>query len=333
MPPGATTGPVTLTTADGTSNGVDFTVTHDTWYFAEGCTTEGLETWILVENPNPFPINAYISFYTMEGLYEPAALQGWEVPGEARVSFNAGAFVSATHLSTVVSSEGGEIFCERSMYGNDRTWGHNTVGATFPASTWYLAEGCTAGGMETWILVQNPNADAVEVELEFQTESGEVQGPKETLPGHTRRSFNLGEFVQSYEVSTQVTASGQVVCERSMYGDNRNWGHNSIATSLPAQTWYLAEGCTEGGMETFILVQNPGDDAVEVELTFRTESGEVQGPVKIIDARSRFTFDIGEFVKSYNVSTVVTASGQVVCERSMYGNNRTWAHNSIGFAP
>ena len=86
-------------------------------------------------------------------------------------------------------------------------------------------------------------------------------------------------------------------------------------------------------METFILVQNPGDDEVEVELTFKTESGEVQGPVKIIAARTRFTFHVGEFVKSYNVSTVVTASDQVVCERSMYGNNRTWAHNSIGFTP
>jgi photosystem II stability/assembly factor-like uncharacterized protein len=333
VPPGATSGPVTLTIPDGTSNGVDFTVTHDTWYFAEGCTTEGMETWILVENPNPFPVNVYISFYTAEGLFEPAALQGWEVPGETRVSFNAGAFVTSTHLSTRVSSEGGEIFCERSMYGNNRTWGHNTIGATFPASTWYLAEGCTQGGMETWILVQNPNADAVEVELEFQTESGEVTGPKETLPGHTRRSFNAGEFVQGYDVSTQVNASGEVVCERSMYGNNRTWGHNSIGTSLPAQTWYLAEGCTEGGMETFILVQNPGDDEVEVELLFRTDSGEVQGPIVTIPARSRHTFNVGEFVKSYNVSTVVSAGGEVVCERSMYGGDRTWAHNSIGFAP
>ncbi|RJX19163.1 MAG: hypothetical protein C4575_09165, partial [Desulforudis sp.] len=33
-----------------------------------------------------------------------------------------------------------------------------------------------------------------------------------------------------------------------------------------ATTWYLAEGCTEGGMDTWVLVQNPGSEAVTVDL-------------------------------------------------------------------
>ncbi len=330
VPPGATSGPVTVTTTDGESNAAGFTVTHSTWYFAEGCTTGGLETWILVENPNPAPVNVYLSFYTMEGLFEPAALQGWEVPAETRISFNVGAYIQATHLSTVVSSEGGQVFCERSMYGGGRTWGHNSIGATFPASEWYLAEGCSEGGMETWILVQNPSAEPVEVALEFQTENGEVQGPVETLPGHTRRSFNAAEYVQSYDLSTLVTASGGVVCERSMYGGDRTWGHNSIGTSMPSETWYLPEGCSEGGMETWVLVQNPGDEEVEAQLTFHTGGGEVEGPSGAIPPRSRQSFRVNDFVDSFHVSTLVTASGDVVCERSMYGGGRTWAHNSIG---
>jgi len=330
VPPGATSGPVTVTTPDGTSNAVDFTVTHSTWYFAEGCTTGGFETWILVENPDPQAVKVYISFYTPEGLFAPAALQGVEIPAEARVTFNAGAYIQDTHLSSVVSSEGGQVFCERSMYGGERTWGHNSIGATFPASTWYLAEGSTEGGMETWILVQNTDSEPVEVELEFQTEKGKVPGPKETLPGHTRRSFNAAEYVQSYDVSTLVTASGGVVCERSMYGGDRTWGHNSIGTPMTSQTWYLAEGCAEAGMETWILVQNPGDEEVAVDLTFHTAEGEVEGPTGVIPPRSRQSFLVNEFVTSFHVSTLVTASGGVVCERSMYGNGRTWGHNSIG---
>jgi hypothetical protein len=86
-------------------------------------------------------------------------------------------------------------------------------------------------------------------------------------------------------------------------------------------------------METWVLVQNPGDEEVAVELTFRTGAGEMQGPEKMIPAHSRYTFNVGEFVQSYDVATLVTASGGVVCERSMYGGDRTWAHNSIGFAP
>jgi hypothetical protein len=181
--------------------------------------------------------------------------------------------------------------------------------------------------------VQNPNDEEVEVELRFHTGEGEVEGPVGALLPHSRRSYRVNEFVTSYHVSTQVTSSGPVVCERSMYGNGWNWAHNSIGASVLDSTWHLAEGCTEGGMETFILVQNPNDEEVEVELTFRTESGEVQGPVKTLAASSRFTFNVGEFVGSYNVSTMVEASGQVVCERAMYGGDRTWAHNSIGFAP
>ncbi|MBC7248130.1 MAG: pre-peptidase C-terminal domain-containing protein, partial [Actinobacteria bacterium] len=40
------------------------------------------------------------------------------------------------------------------------------------APTWYLAEGTTYGGMETWVLVQNPNDSEVTVDLTFQTNEG-----------------------------------------------------------------------------------------------------------------------------------------------------------------
>ena len=62
----------------------------------------------------------------------------------------------------MVNPQRGDVVCERAVYGNNRTWGTDSVGATAPASTWYLAEGSTGGGMETYVLVQNPNADGGE---------------------------------------------------------------------------------------------------------------------------------------------------------------------------
>jgi pyrrolidone-carboxylate peptidase len=39
-------------------------------------------------------------------------------------------------------------------------------------------------------------------------------------------------------------------------------------------------------------------------------------------------------VQTYNVSTRVSATaGSVICERAMYGGDRTWAHDSIGYDP
>ncbi|RJP33359.1 MAG: hypothetical protein C4536_04335, partial [Actinobacteria bacterium] len=33
-----------------------------------------------------------------------------------------------------------------------RTWAHDSIGVTSPSTLWYLAEGCTAGDFETWLL-------------------------------------------------------------------------------------------------------------------------------------------------------------------------------------
>jgi hypothetical protein len=106
-----------------------------------------------------------------------------------------------------------------------------------------------------------------------------------------------------------------------------------VTEAPQSYTWYLAEGATAGGMETFILVQNPGGSEAEVSLTFITESGPQQGPTAVLPPHTRRTWKANDYVSSYDVSTTVTSDQPVVAERSMYGGNRTWAHDSIGHSP
>jgi hypothetical protein len=42
---------------------------------------------------------------------------------------------------------------------------------------------------------------------------------------------------------------------------------------------------------------------------------------------------VNDYVTTYDVSTQVDASTGVVVERSMYGNDRTWATGSVGYTP
>ena len=102
--------------------------------------------------------------------------------------------------------------------------------------------------METWVLVQNPGDMDAHVNLEFQTGQGRVPGPQdETIPANSRRTYYVNAFVTNFDVSTKVTATqGTIVCERAMYGPGRVWGHDSIGVTMPAATWYLAEGATAG---------------------------------------------------------------------------------------
>jgi len=54
----------------------------------------------------------------------------------------------------------------------ERDWGTCASAVSAPARRWYLAEGCTAGGFQTWVLVQNPGTRPVDVTMELQTAQG-----------------------------------------------------------------------------------------------------------------------------------------------------------------
>lgn len=100
------------------------------------------------------------------------------------------------------------------------TWAHDATGVTSPSNTWYLAEGCTEEGFETWVLVANPNDTPEEISMTLFTDRGEVAGPGDTIPARSRRSYNLASYVTTYDVSIKVESSGAgVVCERAMYGE------------------------------------------------------------------------------------------------------------------
>ncbi len=62
-----------------------------------------------------------------------------------------------------------------------------------------------------------------------------------------------------------------------------------------------------------------------------TPEGPVQGPTAVLPPYSRKTFNVADTVPSeFEVSTEVRSSLPVVAERSTYGDERTWAHSSVG---
>ncbi len=94
---------------------------------------------------------------------------------------------------------------------------------------WYLPEGCTASGFETWVLIQNPNDKEATVKVTYMTAEGKKEKEEFILPANSRTSIDVGRDVPSnWQVSTKVEASLPVVAERAMYWNNRASGHDSI---------------------------------------------------------------------------------------------------------
>jgi hypothetical protein len=335
-----------------------------TWYLAEGASTGGFETWILVQNPNSNPVKIDIKYHTSSGEVQgPKDL----MPFYSRRSYRISDTVTDFNVSTVVESSyagptvefgihGDGVICERATYftaPGQTQWalGHSSKGVTAPSSTWYLAGADSTPGSETWILVQNPNLHEVAIGIEFHSSYGLINGPVDIIPPKTRRSYRVNDYVCDYRLSAQVTATGgDIVCEQTVYRPTYSYQThlgNAWSTSGATETsstWYMAEGANDRGFYTSILVQNPNPTAVTIEIRCNTEVGEIipYGGLPITDtipAMSSKNVEIGLYVGSLHISTQVrslTPGTEIVCWRytnwsTAYGAGSTvLCHGSIG---
>nr|WP_303646227.1 DUF5719 family protein [Candidatus Solincola tengchongensis] len=200
-------------------------------------------------------------------------------------------------------------------------------------------------------MVQNPGGSPVHVDFTLNTGGGEVKPPElqhVEIGAGSRRTFLLNAYVTTTDVSTRVSCTdGLVACERAMYwrpGAGVPWavGHNGTGVYRSNPVWYLPEGATDLGFESYVLVQNPGGSPVHVDFTLNTGVGEVKPPELQhveIGAGSRRTFNLGNYVKTTDVSTkVLCRDGRVICERAVYwrpspGSPWTVGHDSRGISP
>jgi hypothetical protein len=309
---------------------------NDTWYLAEGSTAWGFNTHIQIENPNGSDLTGRMTFMLDDG-----SARAFDVNlAQASLTWvNPSDYIGSHDFSTKVQClSGQQIAVSRVMvHGTGmNTCIHSSIGAQAPDDYWYLPEGSTGGEFETFICVQNPNPVAVDVFINYQTPEGGYVGELESLPAHSRKTYNVADrYPGEWSIGALVYSKGGVIAERSMYwgpGGSRSGGHESVGVTSSSTSWYLAEGSTGGDFETWVLVMNPDPDySAIISLDFFTDTGPVSGPTTTLGPWERKTFDISQFIPNrWSVSTRVTSDKPVVAERAMYGNNRAWGHDSVG---
>jgi IPT/TIG domain len=354
VPSGAQTGQVTVTTTGGTSNSRTFTVTTEpappapnpptpavatpTWYLAEGTTDYGFETYIAIENPNASTVTAQVTYMTKSGPKARGAL--W-LPAMSQTIINPKDDLGATDFSTKVEcKEGKTIAVDRRMVwlgaGAPTAEGHASIGVTAPAKKWYLAEGSSKWGFETWLLIQNPNSSQANCAVTYMIEGESPVKVDKTVPANSRASFNMETDIGQKDASIKVESNVPVIPERAMYRNNRREGHDSIGTTTPARSYYLAEGTTDWGFTTYVLVQNPNNAENTINFTYMTPTGTASQPSFVMAANSRKTIRVNDVVPGKDLSTRVQGSLPLIAERAMYWGEGTTSgeacHDSIGMA-
>ena len=207
----------------------------------------------------------------------------------------------------------------------------------------YFAEGATGSFFDTLIAIANPTNTRALVLTRFQKDNGEVVRLYKVVEAHSRATIEVEQVagMASTSFSTLIEADVQVVADRTMSWDDSGFGGHSERGTLTraTSTWYLAEGATHGNFDLFYLIQNPGDVATKVEVTFLRPAG--RPPVVKtypVGPQTRFTLYVDAIpeVASEDLSAVVrsTDGAPIVVERAMYSSPPTQSfaagHNSAG---
>ncbi len=344
VPSSASTGQLLVTNSGGTSNSVHFEVTDaptptpTAWYLAEGSSNWGYETFVTIENPNSKAVTAQVTYMTDEG---PVGRPDLRLPACSQTTINPRNDIGARDFSTkVVCRDGKMLAVDRRMIwtgpGAPSQEGSSSIAVTAPSLSWFLPEGSSKWGFETWLLIQNPNSKPASCTITFMREGEGPKGVTKTVQANSRASFNMESEIGAKDASIRVTSKTPVIAERAMYRNNRREGHESIGATAPASTFYLAEGTTNYGFTTYILVQNPNSSNVNVTLTYMTQSGPRPQPPFSMPANSRKTVRVNDVLDPIDFSTKVEGSRPIIAERAMYWGEGSAlgeaCHDSIGLA-
>jgi hypothetical protein len=219
--------------------------------------------------------------------------------------------------------------------------GHAGAGIPSPSTNWYLAEGSTGSGFNTFLLLANPSSAAADVEVKIlrqgaapvylvRTPGGftsQAAPATVTLPANSRETvwYNLVAALVDTSMSTVITGRNGVgiLAERAMWwpGPPAAWyeAHNSAGVTLPPATggppsgtrWALADGeagsAVPGGnpIDTFVLVANTAPTPARVRFTLLFQNGTTATRDITVAASERSTVWI-------NVDTFVDGQGGAV---------------------
>ena len=262
----------------------------------------------------------------------------------SRFTLNVNETVGADRNVSMMVGSSEPLIAERPMYFDYKgviKGGHNVMGVTLPSTTWFFAEGCTRNGFEEWLCLQNPYSTGAEVEVLYSTSDGPAFYEEVYIPGNSRKTINVNESMGPDEdVSVIVLSDTPIVAERPMYflyQGSWDGGHDSAGCDIPSYSWYFGEGCTRGGLDTWLCLQNVMDETVTVNISYMLGSGEVRYSTHNIDAFSRYTINVVEKAGyDQDVAIQIEANQPIVAERPMYFNYKgIWpgGHDAMGYVP
>jgi YVTN family beta-propeller protein len=341
VPPGATSGPVVVTTTSGTSNADK-----------------------LFDVPAP-AVTSCSPTSAVQGETVNIDLTGVDtnfVNGSSVATFSGGGItVNSTSVSSATRARANITLADGATPGPRDV--NVTTGAETPAplaggftvnkyvpptppkssSSFYFAEGYTGEGFAEYLCLGNPGNAPATADVTYLFSDGTSKNASYHVPATGRTTVNVNSEVGSNrEVSMRVLSDvADLVAERPLYFNYQGkWtgGSDVIGASAPDTDWYFAEGNTLPGFEEYICVLNTEDSAANLKFRYMVEGAGEKTVKGVVGPHSRATFKTRDQIGSnVNASLHLSSDRAVVAERPMYfdysglaSNGWTGGHDVMG---
>jgi hypothetical protein len=321
-----------------------------TRYLAEGAVNAFFQTEIAILNPGMSSAIALVRIQP-EGQSERTMLLGIPPLTRRTLSSTMLSALTAAPFATVIESDA-TLVVDRTMTWDASGYGsHAETSIAAPSTTWYLAEGSTAGDFSLFYLLQNPNASAVTATITFLRPAGNSPVVRQYSLGPNSRTTipvdTADPALVNTDVSGVVEATQPIIVERAMYlsrpGQTFIAGHESAGVTAASSDWFLAEGATGTFFELFVLIANPNPQPASVTVDYLLTDGTTLTKTYGVAANSRFTIWVDEeqfpalsgnkALANASVAMRVRSSGvPIIVERAMWWPAPVWyeAHNAPG---
>lgn len=299
----------------------------DAWYFAEGCTRPGFETWVLLANPGDAGVQATVRLILEDGTIETVGVS--LPPHSRRTVFVNDEVGPGRDVSARVEADA-PICAERVMYFDYHGgWpgGHASSGLSQPRHTYLFAEGYTGAGFEEWLTLYSPResggADGTDVTINCLFQGGEEQSLKVHLDPDRRHTLFINQLAgEGKDVSLELSADEPFLAERPIYFNYKGvcrGGHVSKGVEEPGTQWYLAEGTTRPGFYAYLCMMNPGDTEATVAVNIISAQIKPTTLALTLPSRSRLTVDVRATLGTgFDTSFEVASDRPIAVERPLY---------------
>ncbi len=308
----------------------------DTWYFAEGCTRQGFETWLLLSNPAEAAVRATVSLILGDGTVTPVLV---DLPPRSRRTVFVNDEVGEDRDVSARVEADTPVCAERVVYFDYHgAWpgGHASSGLGQPRKSYLFAEGYTGAGFEEWLTLYAPREsagdDGSDITLNCLFGEGEEKPFEIHLDPDRRHTLFINQLAgEVKDVSLELSSGEPFLAERPMYFNYRGFcrgGHVSKGTEAAGTHFYLAEGTTRPGFHEYLCIMNPGEEDARVTVDFicaaegdcMIQDAIVSEPgVFTVAARTRFTLDVASQVEGYqDTSFELNSDRPVAVERPLY---------------